>query len=247
MRTLDSDTVARNLSVVIPLWNQLQLTQQCVQSLLENTGASLELVLVDDGSSDGTREWLSSEELADPAGRARIVTHFNEANRGVNYSWNRGLERVSGRYVAVCNNDIIFAPGWDTPLLDALDANGSLGVVSPYHTFGPETPKDWPQGARRQENWQKSCPILGCCFAFRRELIDKIGPIPEGMRHFYGDHWLAWAVRRNGLRCAYARASYIHHYSGRSIGNTAWQEQVLSDEAVYRQVTGTRRKKWLLF
>jgi GT2 family glycosyltransferase len=247
MRTLDSDAVARNLSVVIPLWNQLKLTQQCVKSLLENTSANLEIVFVDDGSSDGTREWLQSEELRNLGAHARVVTHFNESNRGVNYSWNRGLERVSGRFVAVCNNDIIFAPGCDGPLLDALESNESLGIVSPYYTFGPETPKDWPQGAKRQKNWQRSCPILGCCFAFRRELVAKIGPIPEAMRHFYGDHWLAWAVRRNGLRCGYARASYIHHYSGQSVGNTAWQQQVLSDEAAYRQVTGARRKKWRVF
>ena len=235
------------LSVVIPVFNQLNLTQQCIESLLENTTADLELILVDDGSSDGTREWLAAQASSPLAKGARLRIHRNRRNRGVNYSWNRGLELVTGSYVAVCNNDIVFAPGWDTPLLDALDARPSLGIVSPYHTFGPETPADWPRGAKRQKNWLKSLPILGCCFAFRRQLIEQVGPVPEGMLHFYGDYWFAWAALQQGLRCGYARASYIHHYSGKTIANTAWQEQVLHDERIYRQLTGTRRKKWGIF
>ncbi len=233
--------------MVIPLWNQLPLTQQCLKSLVTDTVAELEVVLVDDGSTDGTQAWLKSDELKALAGYARVLTHFNESNRGVNYSWNRGIELASGPYVAVCNNDIVFAPGWDEPILKALESDESIGIVSPYYTFGAVTPEDWPLGARRQKNWQKSCPIQGCCFAFRRSLISKIGPVPEGMRHFYGDHWIAWATKRHGLRCEYARASYIHHFSGQSVENTPWQEQVLADEAVYRHVSGTRKKKWGLF
>jgi GT2 family glycosyltransferase len=244
---LASEASSRKLSVVIPLWNQLPLTQQCLRSLQENTTAELEFVLVDDGSTDGTREWLQSEEPKTLAPNARMIVHFNEGNHGVNYSWNRGLELASCPYVAVVNNDIIFAPSWDEPIVKALESDASLGIVSPYYTFGAVTPTDWPLGSQRQKNWQKSCPILGCCFVFRRSLIERIGPIPESMRHFYGDHWIAWAVRQLGLRCGYARASYIHHYSGQSVGNTAWQHQVVADEAAYRQVTGTRKKKWGIF
>ena len=247
MSTLASNSTPHQLSVVIPLWNQLELTQQGLRSLLENTSASLELVLVDDGSTDGTREWMKSGELRALVRDAQLVTHFNDGNHGVNYAWNRGLELASRNYVAVCNNDIVFTPSWDEPLLAALASDESLGIVSPYYTFGAVTPADWPLGSQRQKNWQKSCPILGCCFAFRRSLIAKVGPIPEAMRHFYGDHWMAWAARRAGLRCDYARESYIHHYSGQSVANTEWEQQVLRDEAVYRQVTGPRKKKWGIF
>ena len=232
--------------MIIPVFNQLQLTQQCLRSLLENSAACLDIVFVDDGSSDGTREWLASPP-ASPTESARLRFHLNDRNRGVNYCWNRGLELAGGSHVAVCNNDVIFAPAWDTPLLDALDAQPSLGIVSPYHTFGPETPADWPRGAKRRKNWLKSLPILGCCFVFRRELIAEIGPVPEGMLHFYGDYWFAWAAQQRGLRCGYARASYIHHFAGKTIAGTAWQQQVLHDERIYRQLTGTRCKKWGIF
>jgi O-antigen biosynthesis protein len=245
--TLASEAAIRKLSVVIPLWNQLEVTQQCLKSLVENTAAELEIILVDDGSTDDTRVWLTSYELQALAKKALLVTHCNDANRGVNYSWNRGLELATSPYVAVCNNDIIFAPGWDEPIISALESNESLGIISPLYTFGSVTPPDWPLGAQRQKNWQKSCPILGCCFAFRHSLIAKVGPIPEGMRHFYGDHWMAWAAKQQGLRCEYASESYIHHYSGQSVANTEWEQQVLADEAVYRQVTGTRKKKWGIF
>jgi GT2 family glycosyltransferase len=229
---------SRKLSVVVPVFNKLELTQQCLKNLIENTAAKLQVVFVDDGSTDGTREWIKDAAKSKGDGVPEIRYCFHEENHGVNAAWNSGVKLSTGDYIAVVNNDILFAPGWDQPLLDALEKRADIGVVSPFSTFGPEIPRDWPHGTQRGPNPVQTCPILGCCFAFRRDLIEKTGLIPEGMRHFYGDDWIAWAARQKGLGCSYATNSYIHHLLCQTTKDIPWQEQLVRDQKVYREMTG---------
>ncbi len=107
------------ISVVTPLFNCLAATQEMVASLRKSMPRriSYEIILVDDGSTDGTREWLAG--LGDPF---RVL--LNERNMGFGASTNRGAAAARGEVLAFLNNDLILAPGWLQPMLGAL---GSLG------------------------------------------------------------------------------------------------------------------------
>jgi GT2 family glycosyltransferase len=159
----------------------------------------------------------------------------NAENLGVNKCWNKGIEMATGDYVAVCNNDIIFAPGWDKGLLDALDAGA--GIVSPLHTFGPEKPKDWPHGNGRQKNPISGISILGCCFAFKSSLWKQIDPIPEQLRSYYGDNWIDDQAARLDMTSEYVPGSYIHHfYMQTTARDPEWIAKMLEDEKAYRSL-----------
>ena len=83
-------------------------------------GIDYEIILVDDGSTDGTREWLAA--LSDP-----FRTRLNEANLGYAAANNRGAELATGERLFLLNNDLILNPGWLQPMLAAHPRAGFAG------------------------------------------------------------------------------------------------------------------------
>ena len=113
------------VSFVIPLFNCLPLTQAMVASLQASLPAGLthEIILVDDGSTDGTRQWLAT--LSAPF---QVVLH--ERNLGYAAANNRGAGVARGEILALLNNDLVLPPGWLEPMLAAHRRLGSrAGLV----------------------------------------------------------------------------------------------------------------------
>jgi O-antigen biosynthesis protein len=102
------------VSFIIPLFNCLALTRACVETLQATlpAGLSHEIILVDDGSTDGTREWLAT--LTSPF---RVV--LNERNLGYAIANNRGAGVAQGEFLALLNNDLILLPQWLQPMIQA--------------------------------------------------------------------------------------------------------------------------------
>jgi glycosyltransferase involved in cell wall biosynthesis len=118
-----------DVTVVIPTHNRRRLVAQAVQSILRQEGVSLELVVVDDGSTDGTGPWLDSVAATDS--RIKFVRH--ERPRFISSARNAGIARASGRWVAFCDDDDLWAPDKLSSQLAALRANSArwscTGVV----------------------------------------------------------------------------------------------------------------------
>jgi GT2 family glycosyltransferase len=119
---------APRLSVVTPLFNCLDHTRAMLASLQASMppGITHEIILVDDGSTDGTREWIA--RLGDPH---RVV--LNESNLGFGAATNRGAAVARGEVLALLNNDLVLQEGWLPPMLEALaglgDRAGLVGNV----------------------------------------------------------------------------------------------------------------------
>ncbi len=103
-----------SVSFIVPLYNCLPLTKAMLASLRATLPEDLdyEVILVDDGSTDGTRQWLST--LSHPH---RIV--LNERNLGYGAATNRGAAIAWGEYLCLLNSDLILLPGWLEPMLEA--------------------------------------------------------------------------------------------------------------------------------
>src|SRR5580698_5248787 len=113
------------LSIVTPLFNCLAETKAMLASISETIpgGVSYEVILVDDGSTDGTREWIAG--LKRPF---RVL--LNEGNIGFGASSNRGAAAARGSILAFLNNDLVLKRGWLGPMLGALEGLGwRAGVV----------------------------------------------------------------------------------------------------------------------
>src|SRR5258708_39697045 len=112
------------LSFIIPLYNCLPLTQAMLASLRETLPPNLEaeIILVDDGSTDGTRAWLAN--LPAPY---RII--LNEKNLGFAAACNRGAAATTGEFLFFLNNDLVLRPRWLEPMLAAFARFPLAGLV----------------------------------------------------------------------------------------------------------------------
>jgi len=99
-----SDTMPP-VSVIVPVYNMAERLATCLDSLLAQTLPNLEIVLVNDGSTDG-----SGDICRDYASRHSAILFHEDVNRGVSAAYNAGLERASGRYVAFCDSDDYVVP-----------------------------------------------------------------------------------------------------------------------------------------
>src|SRR5256885_17095878 len=97
------------ISVVMPVYNRAWIVADAIESVIALDRADLELIVVDDGSNDGTGEILASF-----AGRhgdqVKVCTHVGCVNRGIAASRNLGVARSSGRYVAFLDSDDLYLP-----------------------------------------------------------------------------------------------------------------------------------------
>jgi glycosyltransferase involved in cell wall biosynthesis len=103
------------ISIVIPTYNRARDVQQCLETIQAQQFPGLEVIVVDDGSSDDTAEVLQKFP--------GIVTIMNPGNFGVNYSRNRGIERASGKYILFLDSDDQLAPGSLQQVMQLLEAN----------------------------------------------------------------------------------------------------------------------------
>jgi glycosyltransferase involved in cell wall biosynthesis len=118
-----------DVSVVLPTHNRRPLAAQAVRSILRQEGVSFELIVVNDGSTDGTGPWLDRLAATD----SRITVLHHESPRFVSNARNAGVLRASGQWVAFCDDDDLWAPDKLSSQLAALRARsarwGCTGIV----------------------------------------------------------------------------------------------------------------------
>jgi|GEM_PF-2992589 len=108
-------------SIVTAVHNQSAYTWLFLDSLRKTVRTAHQVVVVDNGSRDATPSVL--------ARFATVEVIRNEDNLGISRAWNQGIGAAHGDYIAVCNNDIVFSPGWLSALTAELDARPELGAV----------------------------------------------------------------------------------------------------------------------
>ena len=111
----------RLVSIVIPCWNQLAFTRHCLRSVFRHTRLAFELIVVDNGSTDGTGTYLAG--IADAA-PVPVTVIANATNQGFPAAINQGLRAARGMYLVLLNNDVVVTDGWLEQLV-ALVETGS--------------------------------------------------------------------------------------------------------------------------
>ena len=236
------------VSFVIPLLNNLALTRACVESLQATLprGLAHEIILVDDGSTDGTRAWLqglsSSNGLATLAPPFRVV--LNERNLGYAVANNRAVALARGKYLALLNNDLVLLPRW---LDRVLSAHRSLGaraglvgnVQRDFRTGAvdhtgiiinragkPEHDRTPPSRLARIFRPVRRVPaVTGACVLLERALWEKLGGFDEAYVNGGEDIDLCFRARAAGLVNAVALCSVVRHHISSSIGRKLHDER----------------------
>jgi len=217
-------------SLIILCCNQLDFTRQCLESVWQHTRPPYELLLIDNGSTDGTAAYL--DELRQRSGPERVVVIRNDTNRGFAAGCNQGLTEARGRYLVLLNNDTIVTPGWLEGLIAVSHHNWPrIGIVGPMTSCASppqEVPIDYrtPEellafaNRRRQAFAGQASSVqrlIGFCMLFRREVWEKVGGLDEGFGlGFFEDDDLCVRVREAGFELAMALDVFIHHYGNQT-------------------------------
>lgn len=181
-----SDSAA-TVSVVIPAFNRRQYIAEAVDSVLNQTWPHVELIVTDDGSTDGTWEILCG--YAD-AGRLTLLHHPERANRGQSASLNLAIERANGRYLAILDSDDVYEPNKFEVLVPFLESHPEYGLVySDGVAIDAEGKVLYPMmPADHVEENDPNRMLLDCYFLLpqnalvRREVFDRAGRFEEAFR-----------------------------------------------------------------
>jgi glycosyltransferase involved in cell wall biosynthesis len=96
-------------SIIIPCWNQIEFTRQCITALKHHTRQPWELIVIDNGSTDGTGPYLSGVQ---DAAAVPVTVIANTTNRGFPAAINQGLRQARGEYLVLLNNDVVVTDAW---------------------------------------------------------------------------------------------------------------------------------------
>jgi len=223
---MDRQSTSKNslplLSIIIPHYNGAHHLPPCFSALRGQTYPHLEIILVDNGSTDEsvavTRRNFPEVEIIE-LGR----------NLGLTGAINRGIARASGEVIVPLNNDTETAPGWAEALVDALQAHPEAGIVASkmllfdrrdtLHSAGDGFGLDGiplNRGVWQKDEGQfdRDTYIFGGCggaVAYRREMLAEIGLFDEDLFMYLEDVDLNWRAQLAGYRAVFAPQAVVYH------------------------------------
>lgn len=223
-------------SITFACYNQVNYTRQCIDSMIKHGLDVSRLVVVDNGSSDDTKNYLNTLPLG-----GRI---FNKSNLGCGVAWNQGALALQSEWTIIMNNDVLVSRGWVENLIDVAEANG-LKIISPALIEGPQ---DYDFDAFAEDAMAKMKDALriggrhAVCLAVHESVWLEIGyfqPIPKLLG--YEDTMFFHEVDKARIPIGMTGRSWLHHYG--SITQSALkQERGLSE----KDGLGNRRNYRLL-
>lgn len=219
-----TDDKRDRVSIIIPTFNGLKYTKMCVESIKKHTFHPYEIIVVDNGSSDGTVEYLEST-----GGIKRI---FNRENRGYPAACNQGIEASDSPYVLLLNNDIILTKYWLSRLFQGFFAYPDTGLVGPrsndsagYQQIkAPEmkSPQDIDSFAKKiktiaPRQFREVDYLSGFALLIDRKVIRNVGMLDErfGVGNYEDQDFCKRAVNA-GYRLLVANEVFIYHYGSRA-------------------------------
>lgn len=226
------------VSVIIVNWNGGRVFRECLESLTKINYSNWELIIVDNGSSDGSQRLLQNFQFACPAGK-QAISNFqliqNKTNIGFAKANNQGYQKSKGKYILLLNNDTKVTPGFLTRLVARINADGKLGVIQPK-IFLMSKPdcldnagsfltrigflEHWGFGERDGLEFNNEREIFsakGACMLIRREVIEKVGLFDPDFISYFEESDFCWRVWLGGWKVLFYPQAVVHHRLGYTI------------------------------
>ncbi len=205
-------------SVIILNWNRKEDAANAIDSVLRRDPAGAEVILWDNGSTDGSREYLSPRYAADP--RVRLVWHGR--NAGVCESRNHAVRMATAPLIVFMDSDSLLETDGGLDLVRQRFADDpAIGALN-FEILDHRGNVCWPY-ARNQSAWSRRefdiTRIDGCGFAIRKDVFEKAGGFPLHFGYGAEEHYLARRCISDGFRVVYfpsVTVTHLHVPGGRT-------------------------------
>lgn len=220
------------ISVIIVNWNRRGLLEACLKSIEQPQGAAFEAIVVDNGSEDGSAEFV---EAYARQSTYPVLLIRNRENRGFCAANNQGIAAARGEFVALLNNDAEAGPQWLASLLEAFE-DPSVGMAA-SKVLVYEDPRIidkvghliYLDGQNRgrgtgeldRGQYDQVEEVLwpdGCACMYRKAMLDEIGGFDEDFFAYADDAELGLRARIAGWRCLYMPRAVVRHHRGSTLG-----------------------------
>ena len=210
------------VSLVVVSWNGRRLLERCLPLALAQDYEGYEVVVVDNGSTDGTAAWVASAYPSVRLIRCARNLGFAEGN-------NLAIRATESAYVATLNNDAEPPPGWLSALVEAMARAPDVGMCA-SRMLRADDPSvvdacglavdragiAWNRRSGEPDREDEVAPyeVFGPCAGaalYRRAMLDQVGPFDADYFAYYEDVDLAWRAQRAGWRCLYVPAARVLH------------------------------------
>ena len=214
-------------TIIIPNYNGLSFMEPCFESLKEQTIRDFKVLVVDNGSTDGSVEWLKEH---------RVPSIFLKENTGFSGAVNTGIRAADTPYVLLLNNDTRVEPGFVAARERAMDQSPKIFSVSSrmIQMYHPELLDDagdmysilgwaYQRGVGRSVNlYQKSCRVFSACAGaaiYRRAVFDEIGLFDELHFAYLEDIDVGWRAKLYGYDNVYCPDAAVYHVGSGTSGS----------------------------
>jgi GT2 family glycosyltransferase len=217
------------VSVIIINWNHQPFLDSCLTALKAQRYPKLEIVVIDNGSSDGSAGWIEQNHPD-----VQLVSYRD--NRGFAPAINHAIRLTSSEYLLSLNPDVTVQPGFISALVQAMDQEDRIGIVAPKLRMSdqPERidstglfisrarrPYDRGQGEIDRGQYDQQPDIFGACGAaafYRRRMLTELAMddqvFDDDFFAYYEDADLSWRAQLHGWRCVFAPDAIGNHRRG---------------------------------
>jgi GT2 family glycosyltransferase len=227
---MKATTETRTPSISIVLVNQngkkwLEIVLQSIQKV-DYPLNKLELIMVDNGSTDGSVEFFNRE-----CKMMRVKVLENKRNLGWSPANNQGARLANGEILAFLSNDMRVDAGWLTEIVKVMTLKPTIGVVQ-CNSISMADEKTYDSGMNFLDKYgfaysympqEKAYPVFfaeGMAFAIRRDVFEKISGFDEHYFMEYDDMDLCWRVHLAGYEVYFAPSSIVYHARGGTVGSS---------------------------
>jgi GT2 family glycosyltransferase len=237
---------APRVSLIVVCWNSADTLGRCLDQLLAQDYPDYEVIVVDDGSDDETLVVAESKLVH---GDLQIVR--SRRNRGCPHARNLGLSRANGEIVAFVDADGFAACDWLGEIVKAFAGDAAIGAVASTVFYdgdplvingagGTVNRQGWAADLSMNEPYERAQIAsealypMGCGMAFRRTVVDAVGPFDDRMLNYYDDVDYGERVWRAGHRVVVAPEAWIDH--GVGVGADSARKRLLCERHRMRVV-----------
>lgn len=266
----------KKITVVIPTFNNLLYLIQCMDSLLKEVGLNDEIVVVDNGSTDGTKGYLDDLALINSNVKAIHLSSNIGFGPAVNFGIRQHLlSEATGNkvadYILLANDDLVIPKGSFDRMVDALENSHrqlglkKVGAVGPISNKAAGVPNIKYEGSTELQfvskfaddvyksnrgQWTQVGFLCGFCMLIKKEMLNEIGLFDEDfIPGGYEDNQLSLNACRAGWSLVNCQDAFVYHYSSRTIEKFPHARRGMSNRSLYyeKHLEETKRKKLLIY